>query len=95
MADDSFDDDDDDLPPKAPRPVPGLDAQPVTLDQFLTLIPEKFELMDGYLFYGPADTVRRRDLLSLLLTNEGLLEAVKLAPPEVWRAALQQVYGEA
>ena len=30
----------------------------------------------------------------LLLLNEGLLRAVQLAPPEQWRAALRQVYGE-
>jgi hypothetical protein len=29
-----------------------------------------------------------------LLVNEGLLEAVRLAPPERWYAALRQVYGE-
>ena len=34
-----------------------------------------------------------RNLLLLLLVNEGLVRAVRLAPPELWRAALRQVYG--
>jgi hypothetical protein len=32
-------------------------------------------------------------LLALLLTNEGLLRAVQLAPEAAWREALEQVYG--
>ena len=29
-----------------------------------------------------------------LLVNEGLLEAVRLAPPALWREAIGQVYGD-
>jgi hypothetical protein len=32
--------------------------------------------------------------LLLLLVNEGLLKAMRLAPPDGWRATLRQVYGE-
>jgi hypothetical protein len=81
--------------PTAPRPEPALGPQPITLDQFDVFTPEKFELWQGYLFMPPEYTEDRRNLLLLLLTNEGLLEAVRLAPPERWREALRQVYGEA
>jgi hypothetical protein len=79
------------------RPVPDLESRPITLDQYHALTPEKLELIEGYLV-GPPDwrysSEKRRNLLLLLLVNEGLLEAVRLAPPELWRAALGQVYGE-
>jgi hypothetical protein len=55
--------------------------------------PEKLELWQGYLIMPPEYTDERRDLLTLLLVNEGVREAVRLAPPDVWRAALEEVYG--
>lgn len=76
------------------RPVPDLEPRRITLEQYLALTPEKLELFGGYLIGGPDWPEERRNLLSLLLVNEGLLEAVRLAPPERWRAALRQVYGE-
>ncbi|HTE85799.1 MAG TPA: hypothetical protein VK821_13805 [Dehalococcoidia bacterium] len=56
----------------------------------LAFTPEKIELIDGDLLYGPEDHEGRRNLLQLLLTNEGLQEAVRLAPAEVWREALRR-----
>ncbi len=41
----------------------------------------------------PITSQRRRELLQLLLANAGLLEAVRLAPQELWRDALRRVYG--
>ncbi len=61
-------------------PVPGLEPQPITLDQYETLTPERLELWSGYLIYGPEYHDERRNLLLLLLTNEGLEAAVRLAP---------------
>ena len=55
---------------------------------------QKLELSDGYLIHGPRYLEGRRDLLMLLLVNQGLLEAVRLAPPELWREAIRQVYGD-
>jgi hypothetical protein len=49
--------------------------------------------LEGYLFRPGDDPDARRRLLSLLLVNVGLLEAVTLAPEERWREALQRVYG--
>jgi hypothetical protein len=64
------------------------------MDQYHALTPEKFELWEGYLFMPPEYTEDRRNLLLLLLTNEGLLEAVRMAPAGLWREALRQVYGD-
>jgi hypothetical protein len=51
------------------------------------------DLIEGYLIGGPDYPEERRDLMLLLLTNEGLEEAVKLAPADRWREALRRVYG--
>ena len=76
------------------RPVPDLEPRRITMEQYEALTPEKLELFQGYLIDPPNYPAERRNLLSLLLVNEGLLQAVRLAPLEVWRAALRQVYGE-
>jgi hypothetical protein len=74
-------------------PVPAPHPGPITMDQYHAIPIEKFEFWRGYLFF-PADYREpRRHLLAALLVNEGLLEAVKLAPEEHWRKALQRVYG--
>lgn len=75
------------------RPVPDLDPRPITGDQYLALTPEKLELYEGYLIAPPAWRDERRNLLLLLLANEGLVEAVKLAPEGRWREALARAYG--
>ena len=79
------------------RPVPDLEPRRITLAEYQAFTPEKLELLGGYLIAPPEYpeyAEQRRDLLALLLVNEGLLQAVRLAPPERWRAALRQVYGE-
>ncbi|MBA2446761.1 MAG: hypothetical protein H0V51_01910 [Chloroflexi bacterium] len=78
----------------AERPAPDLEPRAITMDQYHALTPEKLELWGGYLIDPPEYVEQRRNLLLLLLVNEGLLEAVRLAPPEQWRAALREVYGE-
>jgi len=84
----------DEAEPAVERPIPDLEGRPITMDQYDALTPEKLELWEGYLIDPPEYPEERRNLLSLLLVNEGLLQAVRLAPPERWRAALSQVYGE-
>jgi hypothetical protein len=83
--------------PTIERPVPDLTPRSITVDLYEPLTPKKLELLDGYII-GPPDwpecSEERRNLLSLLMVNEGLLEVVRLAPPELWRTALQQVYGD-
>ena len=76
------------------RPVPDVDGRPITMDEYHALTPEKLELWQGYLIAPPDYPDERRDLLLLLLVNEGLAQAVRLAPPDQWRAALREAYGE-
>jgi len=75
-------------------PTPGLEPAPITFDQYLYLTPEKLELAEGYLIDGKEEHIWRTRLLALLLTNEGLLRAVQLAPESAWREALAKVYQE-
>ena len=51
--------------------------------------------MRGFLINAPDRHNERRDLPQLLLTNEGLEAAVRLAPKAHWREALERVYGPA
>lgn len=78
---------------KEELPVPELESQRITVDQYHAYAPEKFELIGGYLFYGPDYPEDRHKLLRLLLVNVGLREAVKLVPEQRWREALERVYG--
>lgn len=75
------------------RPAPALGPQPINIEQYEALTPEKLELWEGYLIHGPDEHTARRDLLLLLLTNEGLEATVRLAPVERWHEALRSVYG--
>lgn len=75
------------------RPIPNLAPQPITIEQYEALTPEKLELWDGYLIRGADEHAMRRDLLVLLLTNEGLEATMHLAPVELWQAALRRVQG--
>jgi hypothetical protein len=51
------------------------------------------QLLEAFEFDPPYRHNARERLLALLLTNEGLARAVRLAPLERWREALKQVYG--
>jgi len=72
--------------------LPELEARAIDVEAFRAYAPEKFELLDGYLFDIREHTESRRRLLRLLLVNVGLLDAVRLAPEARWREALQRVY---
>lgn len=56
------------------------------------LLPEKLEIIQGRLLW---DDDERRLVLGLLLENLGADEAVRLGPPEVWRAAVARLPAEA
>ena len=71
------------------RPIPSLEAQPITLEQYLELTPEKLELIEGYLIDGPEHSEERTNLLALLLRNVGLQAAVRLAPAGAWEEAIR------
>ena len=73
--------------------IPDVNARAITLDEYDAHVPEKVELVRGYLISSADDPEARRRLLRLLLVNAGLIEAVALAPEERWREALRQVYG--
>ncbi|MFQ5794087.1 MAG: hypothetical protein ACE5JP_03445 [Candidatus Bipolaricaulia bacterium] len=73
-------------------PVPGMDPQSLTSEEYHALTPEKLELYEGYLLDPPEMHEGRRKLLAALLKNEGLISVVRLVPPERWREALQQAY---
>jgi len=74
----------------APRPAdPPWDirreGRRITVER-LELAPEKLELVGGQLYWSNED---RLTMLALLLENVGLDEAVKLAPVERWREAIE------
>ena len=50
--------------------------------------PEKFEMIDGKLFWSDGE---RLAVLGLLLENLGMKAALRLAPLERWRVALDEV----
>jgi hypothetical protein len=52
------------------------------------LTPEKFEMVDGKLFWSERD---RQVLLALLLENVGADVAVRLGNFDVWRAAVREL----
>jgi hypothetical protein len=79
--------------PSYELPVPELEAQPITSDDYRNCTPEKLELVSGFLVSKPEDNYWRDRLLSLLLRNQGLLKVVRMAPKELWEQALFQVYG--
>ena len=73
-------------------PLPEIEARAINVEEFRAYTPEKFELLEGYLFDTRQHPESRRRLLCLLLVNVGLLDAVRLAPEERWREALQRAY---
>lgn len=74
-------------------PVPGLGPRAISLDEYRAGTPEKLELCRGYLIAPADEPEERRRLLTLLLVNLGLVDAVKLVPEASWREALDHVYG--
>ncbi len=56
--------------------------------QRYNLTPEKFEMIEGRLFWSDLDRVT---LLGLLLENVGVDRAVRLGDPNVWRAAVAEL----
>lgn len=79
--------------PSYELPIPDLEPQPITSDDYWNCTPEKLELVNGFLVSKPEDNYWRDRLLSLLLKNQGLLKVVRMAPKELWQQALFQVYG--
>jgi hypothetical protein len=90
LEDEELDDDAWDKPPEPGTFDIGLDGRRWNVDRFLALervLPEKMELIDGKLFWSERE---RLGMLSAMLEQVGLREAVKLAPKELWLNALRQ-----
>ena len=62
-----------------------LEPRPITVADRQSAVPEKMELIDGYL----CDEAERLRLLQVLLINVGLRQAVRLAPRALWLQALE------
>ncbi len=54
------------------------------------LTPEKFEMLEGRLFFSHGE---RLLLLGLLLENVGIDQALRLAPLTLWQEALRDQLG--
>ena len=67
-----------------------LHEQLFTLNEWDELPEGQLELIDGYIMLGGG----REALLKALLVNNGLIEVVRHAPPELWLEAIRAVYGE-
>jgi hypothetical protein len=57
----------------------------------MRLTPEKFEMINGRLFWSERD---RLTLLALLLENLGIDAAVRIGDPALWREALDALEAE-
>lgn len=80
-----------DQPPEPGRFDIGLEGRRWNVDRFHALddvLPEKFELIDGKLFWSERE---RLGLLGAMLEQVGLAKAVTLAPKELWLQALAQL----
>ena len=73
--------------------VPGLEPRPLTMEEYHEYAPEKVELLGGYVFGDPDWPEIGRKTLLVVLTNMGLVEAVKMVPEDLWREALVRAYG--
>ncbi|QGP91526.1 hypothetical protein MGLY_08610 [Neomoorella glycerini] len=74
-----------------PKIAPELHPQAINWETYKEAVPEKIELIGGFLCGGPADHDAREKLLRALLINVGLERAIKLAPKEKWEAALREM----
>ncbi len=74
-----------------PLPQPQLEPSGITFDQYEEFTPAKLELSNGYLGYGGQDNLGFH--LSVL-TNMGLLTAVRNTNLSLWIEALDHVVRE-
>ena len=69
----------------------GLEATPLTFEEFMRRSPGGLELCSGYLGSDIEDALT---LLHISLETFGLLQVVRRAPRALWEAALNQTYTE-
>jgi hypothetical protein len=70
-----------------PLPQPKLIPTGITFDQYAEFTPEKLELTDGYYGYGGQD---QTGFQLAVLTNMGLLKAIRHTGVSVWIEALNR-----
>jgi hypothetical protein len=83
-----------DAPPEPGTFEIGLEGRRWNVHRFHALdavLPEKMELIDGKLFWSARE---RLGMLSAMLEQVGLVDAVKLAPKALWLEALKQAYDD-
>jgi hypothetical protein len=69
-------------------PQPQLAPTGMTFEQYIAHTPEKLELWDGFYGYGGQDLT---GFHLAVLTNMGLLAAVREVPFALWIEAIQEV----
>ena len=80
-----------DVPPEPGTFNIGIEGRRWTVHRYHELddvLPEKMELLDGWLFYGERE---RLGMLGAMLEQVGLAKAVTLAPKELWLQALARL----
>ena len=90
--DDELEDEARDRPPEPGTFEIGLEGRLWNVHRFHALddvLPEKMELIEGKLFWSERE---RLGMLAAMLEQVGLVEAVKLAPKELWLEALRHAY---
>lgn len=72
-------------------PQPQLERAGITSEQYFEFTPEKLELSDGYLGYGGQDQL---GFHLAVLTNMGLLSAIRHTGLSLWLEALDRCVQE-
>ncbi len=70
-----------------PLPQPQLKPTGITFDQYAEFTPEKLELSNGYYGYGGQD---QTGFQLAVLTNMGLLKAIRHTGVSLWMEALER-----
>ncbi len=70
-----------------PLPQPQLKPTGITFDQYTEFTPEKLELSNGYYGYGGQD---QTGFQLAVLTNMGLLKAIRNTEVSLWMEALER-----
>lgn len=68
-----------------------LDRNGLSFDEYIRRVPEKLELIKGFLGTNEEDA---KELLAMSLQSFGLIEVVRYAPKELWIEALNAAYPE-
>lgn len=76
-----------------PLPEPRPWERPITLEEYEAFVPDRIDLVEGYLVDGPDAPERRLALLALLVANCGLEAAISAAHRDDLRNAVEATHG--